>query len=190
MGRALSRAVRRRSVVLALKQRVADEHRALLDEIGLDLPEDVVADGDWKGKTAGAKTAVKPFPFSQLVERFPPHFEDTACVFHLPDGRCGLQVLAVKLDVHPWHFKPTGCWLHPIQILPGSPPIVRLPSRETDPYRFDEYDGYVSQTRCGEDVEAGQPAYRLLDAELEAISRLGDNDLLDEIRVSVRRRPS
>ena len=38
------------------------------------------------------------------------------CVFRYPDTRCSLQVASVALGEHKWAFKPTPCWLFPLQV--------------------------------------------------------------------------
>jgi hypothetical protein len=60
------------------------------EDLGLSLPERVVVEGAWENLVSGMKTAVVGWSGSALVEGFPEHFRDTACVFHLRDGRCGL----------------------------------------------------------------------------------------------------
>jgi len=42
-------------------------------------------------------------------------YRDSMCVFALDDLRCSLQVASVALGLHPWTFKPTGCWLFPLK---------------------------------------------------------------------------
>ena len=57
--------------------------------MGLTLPKQVMTT-QWKG-VAGKKTVTRPFPYRSLVKSYPTHFNETACVFLLEDGRCGLQ---------------------------------------------------------------------------------------------------
>src|SRR6266545_960914 len=78
----------------ATLQRLADQRADEFREMGLRLPDAVIVHEQWRGSDPSAKTAVKPFPFSSVVEDYPAHFNDTACVFLLEDARCGLQVLA------------------------------------------------------------------------------------------------
>ncbi len=50
------------------------------------------------------------------VENRVEHYGKTACVFCLADGKCALQVAAVENGLHPWHFKPFYCILHPLDM--------------------------------------------------------------------------
>lgn len=45
----------------------------------------------------------------------PDDCRNSMCVFALEDRRCSLQVASVALGLHPWTFKPTGCWLFPLK---------------------------------------------------------------------------
>ena len=112
--------------------------------IGLHLPRKVVVRSSWENLISGKKTAVAPWPVPQTVEGFPPHFHATACVFHLADGRCGLQALSEAHGRHPWHFKPTGCWLHPLTSLYTDRPGLGLHDEKTDPCRLPHYDGFIA----------------------------------------------
>lgn len=78
-------------------QALAEQEADFFRTIGLDLRARVVVDGEWRGVIAGKKTAVKPDNLSERVPGFPKHFGNMACVFHLNDGRCGLQLLSVDL---------------------------------------------------------------------------------------------
>src|SRR5438067_126581 len=97
-------------VLRELAVREADFFAAL----GLRLPELVVIEGSFLGLVEGPKTATVPRAWRDRVPNYPPHFADTACCFLLQDGRCSLQVLSEARGKHRWHFKPTGCWLHPL----------------------------------------------------------------------------
>jgi hypothetical protein len=44
------------------------------------------------------------------------HYGGTACVFLREDHLCGLQVAANANGLHPWHFKPFYCILHPLDL--------------------------------------------------------------------------
>jgi len=46
----------------------------------------------------------------------PNHYGGTACVFLRRDHKCALQVAADTAGVHPWHFKPFYCILHPLDL--------------------------------------------------------------------------
>ena len=152
----------------------ADDFR----EMGLALPREVIVDNQWRG-VVSKKTAVQPFPFRSLVKDFPDHFEETACVFHLDDGRCGLQLLSERDGKHPWFYKPFACWLHPIKITGTS---IHLYDETTDPNRYPDYDGYVSRTFCGRRSKDGCPAADLLRDELQYLEHILDRDLLTSLK--------
>ncbi len=46
----------------------------------------------------------------------PEHYGGTACIFLRPDYKCALQVAGEMLGLHPWHFKPFYCVLHPLDL--------------------------------------------------------------------------
>ncbi len=149
-------------------------------EIGLELPDQVVVYGNWENQVSGPKTAVVPWPGSKLVGDFPPHFNDTTCVFHLPDGRCGLQALGEARGRHSWYYKPTGCWLHPLTTNDYDGPAIRLFDETTDPARLPHYPGFIALTRCGRTVEQGEPAHELLREELDFLGGIIHRDLYAE----------
>lgn len=77
------------------------------------LPEEFIVDGNWRDIVVGRKTATKPHIYQE--EEYPNHFEQTRCVFVLPNNECSLQRVATDLDYHPWKFKPKSCWMFPIR---------------------------------------------------------------------------
>ena len=46
----------------------------------------------------------------------PHHAAGRSCVFLRPDAKCALQVAAQEAGLHPWHFKPFYCVLHPLDL--------------------------------------------------------------------------
>ena len=160
----------------AILQRLAGQRADEFREMGLNLPDAVIVHEQWRGSDPAAKTAVKPFPFSSVVEDYPAHFNDTACVFLLEDARCGLQVLAERDGKHPWHYKPFSCWLHPIS---ASNPSTMVRTISTIPYRFRLRP--FCKTFCGRTCDGGQPAAEVLRAELEFLGRLLRRDVLGAI---------
>ncbi len=44
------------------------------------------------------------------------HYGETACIFLRKDHLCALQVAANANGLHPWHFKPFYCILHPLDL--------------------------------------------------------------------------
>lgn len=162
------------------------KNRSDFEALGLDLPNPVIVFGNWRDLISGLKTATRSEPMSAMVEEYPEHFPDTACVFLMTDGRCGLQQFAADRDLHPWYFKPATCWIHPLSIVQRSdaPPLLTLFDRESDPQNLPDYDGFVSRTHCGRVDDCGTPAFEVLSGELEMLGRLGRRDLLGEIRAN------
>jgi hypothetical protein len=153
--------------------------------LGLRLPEKVVVQGSWENLVSGKKTAVVPWSGARTVPGFPAWFHDTACVFHLDDGRCALQVLSVARGLHPWFYKPTGCWLHPLTTSWDGQPAVGLHDAKTDPCQVPGYPGFVTATLCGRSPEQGAPAYEVLIEELDFLGRIAGRDLVAESRAAV-----
>ncbi len=44
------------------------------------------------------------------------HYGGTACIFLRADFKCALQVAGESAGLHPWHFKPFYCVLHPLDL--------------------------------------------------------------------------
>lgn len=149
-----------------------------LKAIGMTIPDTLFVTGNWEGKKNGRKTAVHDFNFNEVVSDYPPHFNQTACVFHLSDGRCALQVLAEQDLRHGWDYKPVSCWLHPIDVSQAS---ITLHDEISDPYQVPEYPGYVSCTFCGRTDLAGEPSCNVLQPELSHLSDILNRDLMIEL---------
>ena len=162
---------------------LVQEEREGLEKTGISLPEQVVVYGKWRDITSGPKTATRAAAMRKSVPDYPAHFPETNCVFLLPDARCALQAYSVDQGLHPWHWKPLTCWLHPLSIAagPDHKPILTLYSEETDPQRFEDYDGFVCRTHCGRTEREGEPAWQVLREELEALGEMGGRDLIAEI---------
>jgi hypothetical protein len=165
-------------------QKLANKRRSAFQAMGLNLPDQVVEPSEWNG-VRGTKTAVRAFPFRSLVSDYPAHFNETACVFLLDDGRCGLQILSEQEGRHPWYYKPFTCWLQPIKI---SDSAIRLYDENTDPNKLPNdpnklpnYDGFVVRTHCGRTDQCGAPAAQVLKEELKFLGALLDRDLLSEV---------
>ena len=157
-------------------QELADRRGADFATMGLTLPKQVIETTQWKG-VAGKKTVTRPFPYRSLVKSYPTHFNETACVFLLEDGRCGLQTLAEQDGKHPWYYKPFTCWLQPIKV---SEDAIRLYDETNDPNKIPGYDGFVTRTQCGQTDERGQPAADVLRRELEFLGKIIGQDLVSE----------
>jgi len=166
----------------AIRTLVQDERKEI-EETGVPLPEQVVVYGKWRDIASGPKTATKSAPMRKSIADYPAHFPETSCVFLLPDARCALQAYSVDQGLHPWHWKPLTCWLHPLSIKagPNHKPVLTLYSTETDPQRFEDYDGFVCRTHCGRTEETGEPAWQVLREELAALGEIGGRDLIAEI---------
>ena len=163
-------------------QKLTEEEANFFEGLRLNLPAQVIVKGEWEG-FSGLKTAVREHPFSAELLDYPVHFNDMSCVFRLQDGRCSLQLLSVERGFHRWHFKPFSCWLHPIHIsYRAGIPRINLYSRETDPNRLENYDGFVSKTKCGAVRECGEKAHQVLREELEYLGEITDQDLLSQLR--------
>ncbi len=165
----------------AIISNLAGEHAAFFTALGLDIPPRVIVEGDWAGRD-GLKTAVRPHPFSEMVEGYPQHFNDTACVFLTSDGRCSLQVLSEHLGRHPWFYKPVKCWMHPITLGGQAQDLLLLHSKDTDPYRLPHYGGFVSTIFCGRTCPGGAPASEVLAPEVIFLSQIVGRDFLGEIQ--------
>ena len=48
----------------------------------------------------------------------PEHYGGTTCIFMQQDYRCALQSAGEAAGLHPWHFKPFYCILHPLDVDP------------------------------------------------------------------------
>ncbi len=166
---------------------LVDTSREDFAAMGLDLPRQCVVYGSWRGSVSGPKTAVRFEPKRGIVEDYPQHFPETACVFLLEDARCALQVLARQRGLPPWYYKPLTCWLHPLAIEgieEGQPRLV-LYDEASDPQRFPDYDGFVCRTPCGRLAPEGEPAWQVLREELQWLGALARRDLVGEVRAMV-----
>jgi hypothetical protein len=158
-------------------QSLADSRRQDFMAMGLALPPQVIELNTWNGVLSW-KTSVRPFPYRSLVQDYPAHFGETACVFLLEDGRCGLQILAEQDGRHRWHYKPFTCWLQPIKLSEGA---VRLYDEDSDPNKIPGYDGFVVRTHCGRSESCGAPAAEVLKEELDFLGRLVGRDFISEL---------
>jgi hypothetical protein len=162
-------------------QTLADQEADFFRQVGLRLPEQVIVDGEWEGRVAGKKTAVAPYPFSRRVADYPSHFGDTACVFLLEDGRCGLQLLSLARGRHAWYYKPVACWMHPISVASGDGVELILFDEMNDPDQTPEYEGFIAHTFCGKTAACGRPAREVLEAELRCLGEIAGRDFVSEV---------
>ena len=169
--------------VAAVIEAICKKNVDFFREIGLDLPDKVIIT-ESGGEGDSLRTPLRSFPFHELVEDYPEHFNDTACCFLLNDGRCGLQMLAEVEGRHPWFYKPQACWLHPIAVVRGK---ILLHNEENDPYQEEDSRGFSSQTFCGKTALCGQPAHIVLKDELNFLGRILGRDLIQEILSQITR---
>ena len=184
-------------------QKVVKEEADFFKTIGLNLPTEVIIDDpeyhkfpihtkEWGYLGSIKKTAVKEKPFSSLVNDYPSHFTNTACVFLMDDSRCGLQEMSKAKGLHPWYYKPFVCWLFPILIAPGeNQPKIVLPSPSSDPWYVPEYDynGLCSKVPCGQPSDSGQLGYILFQDELKFFSDIVGRNFVQEIQDSITESP-
>lgn len=136
---------------------------ARVPELAAKLPAEYIIDGWWGGERLGRKTATRPVEYK--AQDFPAHFTRTRCVFSDSVGYCELEKFARSRDLHPWTFKPTTCWMFPLQDDDGTPaePVQGL---EDDPYVAPDYAGYASCVACGKHDPAGIPWRQALAREI------------------------
>lgn len=144
---------------------LARERADTLAGIGIQVPGlPVVRGRPRSGVDESWKTAIRRTPASRADGRM-------ACVFWLTDGRCALQVLGERSGLHPWHFKPAACWLHPLDILTehGGRVLVSLfrgvPPPEGAPPS-------VGSAPCSQQRGDGRPAIEALSREIAFLSGL------------------
>lgn len=163
----------------AFVQAVADQERDYFESLGLELPEEVIIEGVWRGEPSGKKTALKPWDYRERLPWFPAHWDNTACVFLTREGFCGLQLYSNDCDRHKWFAKPFTCWLHPITFPEDGGMTVYGP--EDDPTIYDDYPGFNTVTHCGRPDLNGQPAYEVLRDELDFLGQIVGRDFHTEL---------
>jgi 2-polyprenyl-3-methyl-5-hydroxy-6-metoxy-1,4-benzoquinol methylase len=144
---------------------LARERADTLAGLGVRDVRRTVVPGHLRSGVHGSwKTAVRRVPDGSTGGR-------TACVFWLSDGRCALQVLSERSGLHPWHFKPAACWLHPLDILtePGGKVRVSLfhgvPPPEGSPPS-------IGSAPCSQRRNTGRRAVEALSREIAFLSGL------------------
>ena len=127
------------------------------------LPATFIVDGYWDGEYFGRKTATRPHEYRSAD--FPAHFTRTRCVFSDDQGFCELEKFARSNGQHPWSYKPTTCWMFPLQEDEGvaAQPVSGV---DDDPYCTAEYPGYASCVPCGRHDPAGKPWREALTREI------------------------
>lgn len=126
-------------------------------------------DGRFKTETVEASA-------EQLAEDFPDHFPKTRCVFLDDQHRCLWQIRAMEEGKHPWFYKPTSCWMHPLILKnEGGRPLLTLLSRGQDDA------GFASFTPCGRSKSTAAPARESLKMELEMLGAISGRDFYREL---------
>lgn len=129
------------------------------------LPKEFIIDGNWRNLISGRKTATRPYVYQN--EGYPAHFEQTRCVFVLPNNECSLQRVATDLGYHPWKVKPRTCWMFPIR--KGVNGEIKAPPKQNEPdddYVDETYPGYIKFLPCGRDMKSGIEWYKILKQEI------------------------
>ena len=126
-------------------------------------------DGRWKTRTVGAER-------EELADDFPAHFPRTRCVYLDDAHRCSWQLRAVEEGKHPWFYKPTSCWMHPVLLTRRERrPVLTILSDAEDSQKF------ASLTSCGRASACAQPARLSLGMELKMLSQLSGRDFGGEL---------
>lgn len=134
------------------------------------LPEEFIAEGDWKNYPVGKKTAVRDY--DGYPKDFPSHFKKTKCVFAYDDGRCSLQALAEELGIHKWTFKPTGCWMFPLDLKDGRIFPNPVEQKNTLDTVDSNYPAFHTYTKCGHHSEDGEAWQEALSDEVDHLKKL------------------
>ncbi len=127
---------------------------AKVPQLRAPLPQSYIVDGFWDGEALGRKTATRPHEYRN--PQFPAHFPRTRCVFADAAGWCTLEKFARDRGQHPWTFKPSVCWMFPMQESEGQPEAPLADPRK-DPYRRPDYPGYATVVSCGRHEPSGRP---------------------------------
>lgn len=122
------------------------------------------------------KTETVAAPLDHLANDFPAHFPKTRCVFLDEKHRCLWQIRGVKEGRHPWFYKPTSCWMHPLILkTKAGRPLLTLLSRSEDKV------GFATFTQCGRSKTGAPPARESLKMELEMIGRISGRNFYGEL---------
>lgn len=149
--------------LLPAEEQFLSELVARVPSLAAKVPADFIVDGWWNGEFMGRKTATRPANYR--AADFPAHFARTRCVFGDEDGFCELEKFARSRGQHPWTFKPTTCWMFPLQDEDGG---ITAPVRsaEDDPHVTPDYAGFASCVSCGRHDPAGAPWRQALAREI------------------------
>jgi len=138
---------------------------------GLDDREGIETLGNRQKKTRTVRAGE-----DELGEDFPDHFLKTRCVYLDEQHRCFWQLRSVAEGRHPWFYKPTSCWMHPVLLTQRDRrPFLTLLSRE------DDAAGFASHTPCGKVASCAKPARFSLGMELEMLKLISGRDFSREL---------
>lgn len=154
--------------LLPAEERFLEELVSRVPALRAVLPEQFIVDGYWGGSFFGRKTATRPHDYRSAD--FPAHFSRTRCVFADEKGYCELEKLARANDMHPWSFKPTTCWMFPLQD-DNDEPAAPVSGPEDDPYHTSDYPGYATCVPCGSHNAKGRPWREALREEIEYLAQ-------------------
>ena len=122
------------------------------------------------------KTETVVVPSDRLADDFPGHFPKTRCIFLDEKHRCLWQLRGVKEGKHPWFYKPTSCWMHPLTLkAEAGRPLLTLLSRSEDEA------GFATFTQCGRSKVGAPPARESLKMELEMLGLISGRNFHGEL---------
>ncbi len=134
------------------------------------------ADGMMRLPDYAWTTNTVPAVHDKFAEDFPDHFPKTRCVFLDSEHRCSWQLKAMAEGKHPWFYKPTSCWMHPVLLMQRNDrPFLTILSSSQDRKQF------ASMTPCGREEAAASSARVSLKRELEMLSRIAGRDFVREL---------
>jgi len=146
---------------------LSKEEAQVLGQEGEGIIE--LSDGRFKTATVSAHSW-------ELADDFAAHFPKTRCLFLDHEHRCQWQLKAVEEGKHPWYYKPTSCWLHPLLLKRESDrPVLTIVSRERD------VAGFASFTSCGKAALGAPPAREALAMELKMLGEISGRDFYREL---------
>ena len=149
---------------------LSNEEADAFQELGASDGLISLPNGGWKTRTVEAKN-------SELAEDFPKHFPKSRCVFLDDQHRCQWQLRAVEEGKHPWYYKPTSCWLHPVLIeRRGGRPLITIRSRVGDE------EDFATHTPCGREEDGAAPAWQSLEMELKMLGEIGGRDFYSQMK--------
>jgi hypothetical protein len=157
--------------VTVIESLIQDE-RDRFEGLGISWGESPFQVGSRKDGSSRTRTSLQPYDYQEEA-RLPKDFQSTACVFRCQDGRCSLQQISVDMREDPWHYKPMGCWMHPLELHVGPNPKLSVSGGGTSQFS--------ARTQCGRECSAGKTGYQVFRRELEVLSEILGQDLFDSM---------